>query len=58
VEIERLAELTEDAGRSVTQSIGGVMPLALSDEATASDPLAPLVGRPDQVAENLDALKA
>ncbi len=53
VEIERLAELTEGAGRLVTQRIGGLMPLALSDEATAPEPLAPLVGRPDQVAETL-----
>jgi hypothetical protein len=48
-----LAELTIDAGRSVTQSIGGVMPLTLSHEATAPEPLAPLIGRPDQVAEIL-----
>lgn len=57
VEIERLAEMTRVAGRSVTQSIGGIMPLALSDAATALDPLAPLVGRPDQVAEVLAAYK-
>ncbi|PON13840.1 LLM class F420-dependent oxidoreductase [Candidatus Entotheonella serta] len=57
VEIERLAELTEHAGRSVTQRIGGLMPLALSHEAIAPDPLAPLVGRPDQVVEILTAFK-
>lgn len=57
VEIERLAELTEGASRSVTQSIGGLMPLALSNAATASEPLAPLVGRPDQVAETLAAFR-
>ncbi len=53
VEIERLAEMTQNTGRSVTQHIGGLMPLALSDEATAHEPLAPLIGRPDQVAETL-----
>jgi probable F420-dependent oxidoreductase len=57
VEIERLAELAVGAGRSVTQSIGGVMPLALSDEATAPEPLAPLIGRPDQVAEVLASFR-
>lgn len=53
VEIDRLAELTDNAGRSVTQHIGGLMPLALSNEATAHEPLAPLIGRSDQVAEVL-----
>ncbi len=57
VEIERLAELTEAAGRSVTQHIEGLMPLALSHEALAPEPLAPLVGRADQVAETLTAFK-
>ncbi len=33
------------------------MPLALSDEATTPTPLAPLVGRPDQVAETLAAFR-
>ncbi len=55
VEIQRLAELTEHAGRSVTHNIGGLMPLALSHDATAPEPLAPLVGQPALVAETLAA---
>ncbi len=57
VEIERLAELTEQAGRLVPQRIGGLMPLVLGDEATVHEPLAPLIGRPDQVAETLASFR-
>ncbi len=57
VQIDHLATLTDQANRSLTPTIGGLLPLALSDEAVPPNPLAPLIGRPDQVAESLTHLR-